>query len=160
MRNSGCGPWSAGNANVLPGTTDANPSALSPSPAKPCASALPPSPARSVPPMKPRRVIGPLPFISKNPDQARRLHARQSDDGKRRSGKGGRHRDACEPQQLRREAVKRQPPAECLDVDDREQTPRDQQTQRKREDGGDQRHRHRLEKLEDREPPPRDANRP
>src|SRR6185295_13693607 len=116
-----CGPWSAGNANVLPGTTVANPSALSPSPAKPCASALPLKPARSVPPMKPRRVIAPLPFIGKNPDQARRLHARQPDDGQRGCRERGRHRDACEPQQLRREDVKRQPPAERLDVDDREQ---------------------------------------
>src|SRR5690242_13419957 len=115
MRNSGCGPWSAGNANVLPGVTDANPSALSPSPAKPWASALPPRPARSAPPTKPRRVIGPLPFIGKNPDQARRLHACQPDDGKRGGGEGGGHRDAREPQQLQREDVKRQPPAERLD---------------------------------------------
>ena len=162
MRNSGCGPWSAGKANVLPGTTGANPSALSPSPAKPCASApCRQARERAAPPMKPRRDIRPLPLIGKNLDQARRLHARQPDarEAARRSSAAA-IATPSSSQQLQREDMKRQPPAERLHIHDRDQAPRHQQTQRQRQQRGDQRHRHRLQQLDRREPPPRDADRP
>ena len=52
-------------------------------PQNPARGRLAAEPARSAPPTKPRRVIVSLPLIGKDPDQARRLHARQSHDGKR-----------------------------------------------------------------------------
>src|SRR6266403_599672 len=113
-----------------------NPSAFSLSPAKPCAKALPPRSA-SAPPAKPRRVILPLPFIGKDPDQRRGLHTRQPDHRHQRSAERGGKRDAEQFDELQWKDMEWQAPAKSLYVHHRDQAPRHQQAERQREQGGD-----------------------
>src|SRR5260221_14452499 len=105
--------------------TDANPSPVMPSPAKPCASAaLLPSPRTTAPPAKARRDIANLSFIGKNLHQARRLHTRQFYHGNERRQQRSRHRHPHQLEQLQRKDVKRQPPPEGLHIPHPEQAPR------------------------------------
>src|SRR5438309_6724955 len=101
IRNSGCAPWSAGKANVLPGTTDANPSACCPSPAKPCArAALPPNPTTKALATRARRDMKTLSLIGEYLDQARRLHTRKFENRNQSSQQRGQHRNTQKLQQF------------------------------------------------------------
>ena len=72
-------------------------------------------------------------FIGKNLHQGRRLHPRQLENGKQRCKQRREHRHGQKLDQLQRENVKRQPPAERLHVHDGDQAPRYQEAERQRQ---------------------------
>src|SRR5579871_4166937 len=103
MRKSGCGPWSAGNTSFLPGVTGANPSPLSPSPAKPCASAFSGLKARtSALPSRARRETQYLALIGENLDEGRGLQPHQLENRERRRNQRSHHGDPEKLDQLQR----------------------------------------------------------
>ena len=84
----------------------------------------------SAPPAKARRDIFALAFIGKDPDQGGRLHTREPDHRQQRRAECCDKRDRQQFDQLQREDMERQPPAERLHVDDRNQAPGHQQPER------------------------------